>query len=136
MRGAKILKTARSRGLRAASTNAELRLWNLLRARSVDGCKFVRQEPIGRFIVDFICREKRLIVEIDGGQHADNARDRLRDKWLSERNYRVLRFWNNDVMRNMDGVLEIIAGALRDETPPHPVPASGEDRPLPARGER
>ena len=75
---------------------------------------------IGPYIVDFICREKRLIVEVDGGQHADSQRDRVRDKWLIDHGYRVMRFWNNDVMRNTEGVLETIATALDAETPRHP----------------
>jgi very-short-patch-repair endonuclease len=110
-------------------------LWNRLRARQLDG-KFVRQQPIGSYVVDFVCREKRLIVEVDGGQHADSARDAVRDRWLCEHNYRVLRFWNNDVISNMNGVLGSIADALRAEAPPHPVRAVGANRPLPAGGER
>jgi very-short-patch-repair endonuclease len=134
MRGARVFKTSTARRLRLNSTDAERHLWNQLRSRSINGCKFVRQEPIGRHVVDFVCRGRRLIIEVDGGQHADNERDRVRDQWLTERNYRVLRFWNNDVLENMDGVLEVIAEALRGESPPHP-PASG-GRPLPASGER
>jgi very-short-patch-repair endonuclease len=113
-----------------------LRLWNKLRARAIDGHKFVRQQPIGHYVVDFLCREKRLVIEVDGGQHDDSTKDRLRDRWLHEHNYRVLRFWNNEVTNNMNGVLEIIANALRAEAPPHPVPAAGGNRPLPASGER
>jgi very-short-patch-repair endonuclease len=134
MRGADTIKTARARRLRLNSTNAELRLWNKLRSRAIDGCKFVRQEPIGPYVVDFVCRERRLVVEVDGGQHADSESDRLRDEWLRARNYRVLRFWNNDVIRNTNGVLEVIAASLQAESPPHP-PAFG-GRPLPASGER
>jgi very-short-patch-repair endonuclease len=67
-----------------------------------------------------VCREKRLIVEVDGGQHADSRRDRERDKWLVDRGYRVVRFWNNDVMKNIEGVLETIGTALDVEAPPHP----------------
>jgi very-short-patch-repair endonuclease len=85
-------------------------------------------------VVDFVCRERRLIVEVDGGQHADSERDRSRDQWLRKQNYRVLRFWNNDVIGNTNGVLEVIATALQAENPPHP-PAFG-GRPLPASGER
>jgi very-short-patch-repair endonuclease len=77
--------------------------------------KFVRQEPIGPYVVDFICRERRLIVEVDGGQHAESKRDLIRDQWLVDHRYRVLRFWNNDVMMNIDGVLETIATALNAE---------------------
>jgi very-short-patch-repair endonuclease len=134
MRGARAFKTATARRLRLNSTDAERHPWNQLRSRALEGCKFVRQEPIGTYVVDFVCREHRLIIEVDGGQHADNEKDRIRDQWLTEHNYRVLRFWNNDVLGNMDGVLEVIATALHAESPPHP-PASG-GRPLPASGER
>ena len=136
MRGAETIKTGLARRLRRDSTSAELRLWNRLRSRSVDGNKFVRQHPIGRYVVDFICREKRLVIEVDGGQHAESARDRVRDKYLLDHNYRVMRFWNNEIMSNMDGVLETIANALSADAPPHPVPADGGNRPLPASGER
>ncbi len=90
MRGADKIKTGLARRLRRDSTNAELRLWNRLRARSIDGHKFVRQQSIGPYLVDFVCREKRLVVEADGGQHSENARDRVRDQWLRAHNYRVL----------------------------------------------
>ena len=136
MRDANKIRTGLARRLRRDSTSVELRLWNRLRSRSIDGYKFVRQEPIGRYVVDFVCRDRRLIIEVDGGQHADNMRDQTRDQWLREHNYRILRFWNNDIMNNMDGVLETIAGALQTEAPPHPVPACGGNRPLPASGER
>jgi very-short-patch-repair endonuclease len=88
--------------------------------------KFVRQEPVGPFIVDFVCWEHRLIVEVDGGQHCENARDVLRDQWLNDHGYRVLRFWNNDVIGNMEGMLEVIASALPyDGSSPCP-PLGGE----------
>jgi very-short-patch-repair endonuclease len=119
MRGADEFKTERARRLRSASTDAEGTLWYRLRSRRLGGYKFVRQELIGPYTVDFVCRESRLVVEVDGGQHADNARDAVRDKWLMDRNYRVLRFWNNDVLSNLTGVLETIASALA-EAPPHP----------------
>jgi very-short-patch-repair endonuclease len=135
MRGAKVKRTDTARKLRQNSTDAEFLLWNRLRSRAVGGCKFVRQEPIGRFIVDFVCRERRLIVEVDGGQHADNTSDKVRDEWLACRGYRVLRFWNNDVLKNTDGVLETIAAALHSESPPHPASLT-LGRPLPASGER
>ena len=136
MRSADVIRAGLARRLRRESTSAELRLWNRLRSRAIDGHKFVRQQPIGRYVVDFICRERRLVIELDGGQHADNPRDLIRDQWLCEHNYRVLRFWNNDVMSNMDGVLETIAEALRTDAPPHPSSACGGSRPLPAGGER
>ncbi|WJR76344.1 endonuclease domain-containing protein [Bradyrhizobium sp. NP1] len=119
MRPANEIKTGRARRLRHAATDAETALWRRLRSRQVNGSKFVRQEPIGPYTVDFVCRESRLVVEVDGGQHADNAGDVVRDKWLADHNYRVLRFWNNDVLGNISGVLETIADALA-EAPPHP----------------
>ena len=119
LRGAKEVRTERARRLRRDSTNAEIALWHRLRSRQLDSQKFVRQEPIGPYIVDFVCREARLIVELDGGQHVDSERDAIRDKWLTAHNYRVLRFWNNDVLSNLSGVLETIAAALA-EAPPHP----------------
>jgi very-short-patch-repair endonuclease len=120
MRGANEFKTERARLLRQDSTNAERRLWYRLRSRSINGHKFVRQEPIGPYVVDFICRERQLIVELDGGQHADSLRDQVRDKWLVDHGYRVMRFWNNDVLKNIEGVLETIAAELNAEAPPHP----------------
>jgi very-short-patch-repair endonuclease len=110
MRGAKVVKTQRARRLDA--TDAERKLWYELRSRSILGFKFVRQEPIGPYVADFACRERRVIVEVDGGQHADSERDVARDRWLTDQGYRVLRFWNNDVMSNIDGVLETIAAVL------------------------
>jgi very-short-patch-repair endonuclease len=91
MRGADEQSTERARALRALSTDAEAKLWNRLRARMLGGHKFVRQAPIGRFVVDFLCREQRLIVEVDGGQHNDNPDDAARDEWLRSHRYRVLR---------------------------------------------
>jgi very-short-patch-repair endonuclease len=119
MRAADEVKTGRARRLRRDATEAETVLWYQLRSRRLNGHKFVRQEPIGPYTVDLICRECRLIIEVDGGQHADNPRDVVRDNWLVGHKYRVLRFWNNDVLGNMAGVLETIASALA-EAPPHP----------------
>jgi very-short-patch-repair endonuclease len=118
MRGANVGKTNISRRLRRNATMAEQRLWTRVRSRSLCGMKFVRQEPIGPYIVDLVCREQRLIIEVDGGQHADSQRDAVRDQWLCDHRYRVLRFWNNDVIRNIDGVLETIASALQAEGAP------------------
>jgi very-short-patch-repair endonuclease len=119
MRGAREVRTDRARRLRSDATDAERALWRRLRSRSLAGYKFVRQEPVGPYTVDFICREARLIIEVDGGQHADNRHDMVRDQWLASHNYRILRFWNNDVLGNVAGVLETIAAALAD-SPPHP----------------
>jgi very-short-patch-repair endonuclease len=129
MRGAKIEKTNISRRLRRNATIAEQRLWYRLRSRSLYGMKFVRQEPIGPYIADFVCREKRLIIEVDGGQHAENERDVVRDQWLCGHGYRVLRFWNNDVIENLEGVLETIASTLQPDGPSSPSPRwRGEGR--------
>ncbi|WP_441243220.1 endonuclease domain-containing protein [Tardiphaga sp. 768_D3_N2_1] len=106
--------TNRSRELRANSTDAETKLWNRLRNRRIAGCKFTRQEPIGRYICDFVCREKMIVIEVDGGQHLESKRDELRDAYLREQGYRVLRFWNNDVLANIEGVLVSIEAALRE----------------------
>jgi len=105
-------------------TDAEQKLWRALRSRGVRS-KFRRQVPLGPYIVDFGCFDSKLIVEIDGAQHADNKHDAKRDRYFTGQGYRVLRFWNNDVLKNLDGVLHRIAefadpspGALR--APPSP----------------
>ena len=133
MRGVNEFKTNRARHLRSAATDAEGALWQKLRSRRLNGFKFVRQEPVGPFTVDFIGREGRLILEVDGGQHADTPRDVARDRWLASHNYRVMRFWNNDVLANMAGVLEVIANALA-EAPLTRI--ANAIRPLPASGAR
>jgi very-short-patch-repair endonuclease len=117
MRGSKTIKTPRARALRLNQTDAEKKLWWRLRNRQVADAKFVRQEPIGPYIVDFICREQRLIIEVDGGQHADSSSDKVRDEWLTSHNYRVMRFWNNDVLKNMDGVLQTTSAAVDRDSP-------------------
>jgi len=106
----------RARALRVRLTDAERKLWYALRDRRFDGFKFRRQVPIGRFIVDYVCFEARLVIEVDGGRHAENARDQHRDRWLAANGFRVLRFWNNDVLRNLEGVLTVLADALAAET--------------------
>jgi very-short-patch-repair endonuclease len=90
--------------------------------------KFVRQEPVGPYIVDFVCREHRLIIEVDDGQHCDSERDATRDRWLRDHDYHVLRFWNNDVIENTDGVLETIASSLREGSPSPSPRLRGEGR--------
>jgi very-short-patch-repair endonuclease len=104
-------QTQRARTLRRAMTEPEWRLWMRLRNRAFGGAKFVRQFPIGPYVVDFCCREAGLIVEIDGWTHGTKtaiAADARRDAWLGAAGYRVARFSNDDVMRNLDGVLETI----------------------------
>jgi very-short-patch-repair endonuclease len=106
-------KTIRiTRRLRANQTDAETVLWNRVRNRQIDGHKFVRQEPIAGYVCDFVCRERHLVVEVDGGQHNESAADVVRDRRLGEEGYRVLRFWNNDVLGNVEGVLITIQSEL------------------------
>ncbi|PIV20416.1 MAG: DNA (cytosine-5-)-methyltransferase [Deltaproteobacteria bacterium CG_4_8_14_3_um_filter_45_9] len=101
--------TKLARGLRKSHTDAELLLWKYLRTRQMDGVKFRRQQPIGKYIVDFVSFEKRIVIELDGGQHsAEQERDRERDNWLSKQGFKVLRFWDNEVLQNLEGVLEVI----------------------------
>ena len=103
----------RARRLRREQTDAERKLWARLRARELDGFKFRRQFVIGPFIADFCCFEQRLVVELDGGQHADQSdADRRRADFLHSRGFRVLRFWDNEVMENIDGTLEQILLSL------------------------
>jgi very-short-patch-repair endonuclease len=104
-----------ARRLRVDQTNAETVLWNWIRSRQVDGHKFVRQLPVAGYICDFACREKCLIIEVDGGQHSESTQDVVRDRRLAEEGYRVLRFWNNDVLGNIDGVLSAIQRELASE---------------------
>ena len=99
----------RARELRAEQTPQEQQLWQELRAKRFAGFKFRRQEPIGRYIADFVCFKAKLIIELDGGQHAETAaRDAERDAWLRGRGYNVLRFWDNEVFQNLEGVLEVV----------------------------
>lgn len=113
-------------------TDAELKLWRGLRMRQMHGCKFRRQFALGAYIVDFICLEARLVIEVDGGQHADEIYgDAQRDAWLQSQNFRVKRYWNNQVLNELDAVLEDIARALEGIAPHSPPPS----QPSPARGE-
>ena len=98
--------------LRKRSTDAELILWQRIKARRLEGIKFRRQQPIEDFIVDFLSFENRIIIELDGGQHVeDRQKDRERDKLLTKAGFKVLRFWNNEIFENLDGVLERIQQA-------------------------
>jgi very-short-patch-repair endonuclease len=114
--------TKLARELRANATDAERKLWSYLGARRVAGVRFNRQVPIGPFICDFVSRGAKLIIEVDGGQHAANvAADDGRTTILERHGYRVLRFWNNDVMQNIEGVVSTIEHALADM--PSPIPS-------------
>ena len=122
MRGKDQTRTERARSLRRALTPAEFALWARIRGRQLGGFKFVRQEPIGRYYVDFVGRDRRLIVELDGGQHSKRPHDRQRDSELFALGYRVIRIWNNEVVENLDGVLQTLPSELETQplTPPSP----------------
>ena len=114
----------RARALRRNMTDAERLLWRSLRDRQMGGWKFRRQHPIRPFIVDFVCVERKLIIEVDGGQHAIKVQeDESRAGYLRNKGYRILRFWNNKVLKETDAVLDAILAALEDDTPsPRPSP--------------
>ena len=111
-------RTNLAKALRHRMTDTERRLWTHLRAHRLAGDKFKRQQPIGPYIVDFVCFGARLVIEVDGGQHLGSDADRIRDAWLEEQGYRVLRFWDNEVLTNLPAVLERIAGFLSPSPPP------------------
>jgi GAF domain-containing protein/very-short-patch-repair endonuclease len=116
----------RARTLRRDMTEAERRLWQMLRSRQTEGYRFRRQVPIGGFIADFVCHPARLIVEIDGGQHDPSSEaEASRTRFLEAEGYRVLRFWNNEVLDNAEGVQTVIADNLRGVTPTHTLPHRG-----------
>jgi very-short-patch-repair endonuclease len=122
----------RVRGLRRDQTEAERRLWARLRHRQLHYIKFRRQHPVGPFITDFCCPEHRLVVELDGGQHVVQAdADQARTAFLMQRGYHVLRFWNHEVIENIEAVLQQIAAELRDPHPA-PLPSQGEGEKCPA----
>ena len=107
-------RVARARRLRREATDVENRLWYHLRARQLAGAKFRRQEPLGPYFADFCCVEAKLVIELDGGQHADRQEhDRQRTAFLKRCGYRVLRFWNAEVLEDLDAVMERIAEAVR-----------------------
>jgi very-short-patch-repair endonuclease len=117
---------ARTRTLRQNMTKVERRVWQILRSHQMKGCKFHRQVPIGRYIVDFVCHEARLIVEIDGGQHERSSpQEAERSEFLQNEGYRILRFWNNEVLANLDGVHQAIADELGRITPTQTLPHRG-----------
>ena len=109
------------RTLRNSMTDAEIRLWQRLRSRQLAGCKFRRQHPYLDFVLDFVCLERNLIVEVDGGQHLENEHDQGRDRRLQEAGFHVLRFWNNQVLQETDAVVDVIWVALRSAAA-HPIP--------------
>jgi very-short-patch-repair endonuclease len=116
--------------LRKQPTEAENLLWQHLRAHRLNGEKFRRQQPIGPYVVDFVRFGARLIVEADGGQHNDSPNDEKRDAWLRAQGFRVMRFWNNEIVGNPEGVLSVVMAAV-GESPTGPL----SPVPSPARGE-
>jgi very-short-patch-repair endonuclease len=125
-----------ARSLRNNSTDAERKLWNVLRAEKLKGYKFRRQAAIGDYVVDFVCFSHKLVVELDGGQHNEAEHkqyDEKRSNWLYSRGFHVLRFWNHDVFENIDGIADVILCALEDARrtlapPPSPaLPAEGRE---------
>ena len=108
--------------MRHEPTDAELKLWSQLRCRQVDGWKFRRQVPFSSYVLDFYCAQAKLAIEVDGGQHAEERReqDELRTQFLNSEGVRVLRFWNGDVLKNIEGVLEVIYRALGQRPAPSP----------------
>ena len=124
----------RAQRLRRELTDAERAIWQLLRSHQIEHFRFRRQVPIGRYIADFVCHEAQLIIEIDGGQHDPTLRDELaRTQFLESQGYRILRFWNNDVLANPEGVHTVIVEHLRLH---HPHPALRADLPHQGGGER
>ena len=131
-RKARRVALERAKTLRAGQTDAELRLWHHLRAGRFLDLKFKRQHPVGPYIADFVCLSCRLIVEADGGQHNPPGTDAVRDQFLQQQGYRVVRFWNDDVLKNTDAVLEAIRLAVGEAPSPRrtytfdPLPQAGE----------
>jgi very-short-patch-repair endonuclease len=124
-RGRKSVLRKHAKRMRSEQTPGEHRLWQILRAKRLASVKFKRQVPIDGYIVDFACLQQRLIIEVDGGQHNESARDALRDAYLKSRGFNVLRFWNDEIFNNEEGVLQTVLAAL--DTPlPNPSPAEGE----------
>ncbi|MCX7155875.1 MAG: endonuclease domain-containing protein [Rhodocyclales bacterium] len=116
-----------ARHLRQSMTESESKLWRHLRAHRLNGEKFRRQQAIGPYVVDFVHFGARLIIEADGGQHHEALHDARRDAWLRAQGFEVIRFWNNEIMSNLDGVLVTVMAAVTERSPlPRPSPAGGE----------
>jgi very-short-patch-repair endonuclease len=143
MGGIDRFKRATARRLRSDVTSAEQRLWRALKAVPLHGSHFRRQVPIGRFVADFACPKAKLVIELDGGQHgleANSMRDAARTRWLEAQGYRVIRFWNREIVDNLHGVLDTIYAALygspHSEAVPPTTPLRRAKRadPPPSRG--
>jgi very-short-patch-repair endonuclease len=117
---------ALARSLRKRTTDTEQLLWQYLRAKHFGGLKFKRQQPIGPYIVDFVCFEKKVIIELDGGQHsmpAEMQDDSRRNHWFEAKGYKVLRFWDNEALTNIQGVLEVRGTNCLNHPPLNPLPS-------------
>jgi very-short-patch-repair endonuclease len=132
-----LISRIRARSLRHNMTESERRLRYWLRAHRFNGVAFRRQTPIGPYIVDFVSHEPRLVIEFDGGQHSGRTSDARRDEWLYSKGYRVLRFWNSELLKNRDGVLARIADAISASPPSRRsrTAFATDDLPLKGRGE-
>ena len=120
-----VMYKIKAKELRKNPTDAEKTLWKHLRLRQMGGHKFRRQQPLGQYIVDFACLEKKLIIEVDGGEHSEQVTyDSERDRWLETQGFRVLRFWNNQVLTEIEVVKYVIAEALGVPSPPCSSPPS------------
>jgi len=121
-----IMASRKARQLRKDPTLVERILWRILRKKNVDGHRFRRQHPLGTFIVDFVCLDKKLVIEVDGGQHmTDQKRDEKRTSWLAKSGYRTIRFWNHEVCENIEGVGRAVSLALESATPHLTPPPQG-----------
>ena len=117
-----------ARELRRRQTDAERILWHHLRNRTLMGCKFRRQHPIGPYVVDFACVDAKLVVELDGSQHSAPSGDEVRTSFLCRQGYRVLRFWNNDALTQTEAILAVVHDALSVAGCPHPHPSPAGGR--------
>jgi very-short-patch-repair endonuclease len=127
----RILSNRLQRELRKDMTDAEKALWHVLRGRQMFGLKFRRQHPFGNFILDFVCLTKKLVIEVDGGQHVEQTEyDEIRTRQLQKAGFHVLRFWNNEVLQDIEAIKEQIFMAVKGQ--PHPLP----DPPLEGEGDK
>ena len=120
-------KRERARELRRDMTLAERKLWQVLKQRQLDGHRFRRQHPFGPYIADFACLEAGIVIEVDGGQHQRSEEDRCRDRYMRAAGFKVLRFWNNDVLANLQGVCAVIAQVLSERCPHPSLPPQAEE---------
>jgi very-short-patch-repair endonuclease len=134
--GASSPAVVRARSLRGRMTDAERKLWYMLRGRRFADAKFRRQVPLGNYVADFLSFEKRIVVEVDGGQHLGSMSDIARDDWFHSQGFTVVRFWNNDVLKNPEGVFTQLL-AIVEESTPHPARSARtrSEPPSPTRGE-